>query len=157
NHILPRFGDQHFADVTVGALADFRVHLVAPGDAGKGLAPKTARDIIDGTFRALYRDAREEGLAAGDPFAGLKWSRRVTYEPDPFTEAERDALCVYFRRKPPDSYPLVYTLFHTGLRTGEVVGLRWGMVDLRAGTLTVRISRSRGEDNAPKTKNSQRT
>ena len=124
---------------------------------GKGLSPKTARDIIDGTFRALYRDARDEGLAAGDPFAGLKWPRRVTYEPDPFTEAERDVLCAYFRRKHPESYPLVYVLFHTGLRTGEVMGLRWGVVDLRAGTLTVRISRSRGEDNPPKTKNSQRT
>jgi integrase len=157
NHLLPRFGSLHFGDVTVGALEDFRVHLVAPGDAGKGLSPKTARDIIDGTFRALYRDAREGRLATGDPFARLRWPRRVTYEPDPFTEAERDTLCAYFQRKHGDSYPLVYTLFHTGLRTGEVVGLRWGMVDLRAGTLTVRISRSRGEDNSPKTKNSQRT
>jgi len=133
NHIAPRFGTKRFADVTVGALEDFRVHLVAAGDDGKGLSPKTARDIIDGSFRALYRDAREEGLAVGDPFAGLRWPRRVTYEPDPFTAAERDALCAYFRRKYPDSYPLVYTLFHTGLRTGEVVGLRWGAVDLRAG------------------------
>src|SRR5262245_1581784 len=157
NHIVPRFGALYFADVTVSVLEDFRVHLVAPGDVGKGLSPKTARDIIDGTFRALYRDAREEGLATGDPFAALRWPRRVTYEPDPFTESERDALCVYFQRKHPDSYPLVYTLFHTGLRTGEVVGLRWGAVDLRAGTLTVRISRSRGEDNPPKTRNSQRT
>jgi integrase len=157
NHLLPRFGSQYFADVTVGALADFRIHLVAPVDVGQGLSPKTARDIIDGTFRALYRDAREEGLAAGDPFAGLRWPRRVTYEPDPFTEAERDALCAYFRHKHPDSYPLVYTLFQTGLRTGEVVGLRWCAVDLRAGTLTVHISRSHGEDNPPKTKNSQRT
>ena len=32
-----------------------------------------------------------------------------------------------------------------------------GAVDLRAGTLVVRISRSRGEDNAPKTRNSDRT
>lgn len=112
------------------------MHLVAAGDDGKGLSPKTARDIIDGTFRALYRDAREEGLATGDPFAGLKWPRRVTYEPDPFTEAERDALCTYFRHKYPDSYPMVDTFFHTGLRTCEVVGLRWGAVDLRAGTLT---------------------
>src|SRR5262249_37486964 len=122
-----------------------------------GLALKTARDIIDGTFRALYRDARKEGIALGDPFADVTWPRRPAYEPDPFTEAERDALCTYFRRKQPQSYPLVYTLFHTGLRTGEAVGLRWSAVDLRAATLTVRISRSRGEDNPPKTKNSQRT
>src|SRR5262249_1998246 len=70
--------------------------------------------------------------------------------------AERDALCTYFRRKHPQSYPLVYTLFHTGLRTGEAVGLRWSAVDLRAAMLTVRISRSRGEDTPPKTKTSPR-
>jgi len=87
----------------------------------------------------------------------VTWPRRVAYEPDPFGEAERDVLVDYFRRKDPQSYPLVYTLFHTGLRTGEVVGLRWGAVDLRAGTLTVRYSRTRGEDNPPKTQNSQRT
>jgi len=54
-------------------------------------------------------------------------------------------------------HPLVDTLFHTGLRTGEAVGLRRGALDLRPGTLTVRTSRSRGQDNPPKTKNSQRT
>src|SRR5262245_45681475 len=57
----------------------------------------------------------------------------------------------------PQSYPLVYTLFHTGLLTGEAVGLRRCALDLRAATLMVRTSRSRGEDNPPKTKNSQRT
>jgi integrase len=187
NHILPLFAARHFADVTFGILEDFRTVLIAPAGSqpfladlgcaaapqdardalrqvlrgpagvGKGLALKTARDIIDGTFRALYRDARKNGLATGDPFADVTWPRRVAYEPDPFSEAERDALLDYFRRKDSQSYPLVYILFHTGLRTGEVVGLRWGAVDLRAGTLTVRISRSRSEDNPPKTKNSQRT
>jgi integrase len=157
NHLLPVFGAGLFADVTLGALEDFRGLLLAPAACGKGLSPKTARDIIDGTFRALYRDARKQGLATGDPFSDLEWPRRVAYEPDPFTEAERDTVLEYFRRKDPANHALVYTLFHTGLRTGEVVGLRCGAVDLRASTLTVRCSRSRGEDNAPKTKNSQRT
>jgi len=136
---------------------DFRVILRGPAGRGKGVKLKTARDIIDGTFRALYRDARKNGVAAGDPFADVTWPRGVAYEPDPFTEAERDALLDYFRRKDPQSYALAYSLFHTGLRTGEVVGLRWGALDLHAGTLVVRYSRTRGEDNPPKTKNSQRT
>jgi hypothetical protein len=67
---------------------------------------KTARDIIDGTFRALYRDARKSKLATGDPFADVVWPRRVAYEPDPSTEAERDVLLDYFRRKNPLSHPL---------------------------------------------------
>jgi len=53
----------------------------------------------------------------------------------------------YFQRKDRQSYPLVYTLFHTRLRTGEVIGLGWGVVDLRAGMLDVRYSRTRGEYN----------
>jgi hypothetical protein len=36
NHIAPRFGTKRFADVLVGALEDFRVHLVAAGDEWQG-------------------------------------------------------------------------------------------------------------------------
>ena len=72
-HVLPRFGECRFADVTVAALEDFRTTLIAAeGQGGKGLALKTARDVIDATFRAIYREARNAGLAAGDPFAALK-------------------------------------------------------------------------------------
>jgi hypothetical protein len=66
---------------------------------------KTARDIIDGTFQALYRDARKDGQTAGDPFADVTWARRVAYTPDPFTEAERDTLCA-FRRASVGDAPL---------------------------------------------------
>src|SRR5262249_14673529 len=156
SHILPAFAKKHFADVTVGTLEALRAHLIGRDVGGKALSVKTARDVIDGTFRALYRDARKEGLAETMPFADLVWPRRVLYDPDPFTEAERDTLLAYFERKEPRAYPLVYALFHTGLRTGEAVGLRWGTVDLRQGTLTIRFSRTRGEDNPPKTKGSQR-
>ena len=63
----------------------------------------------------------------------------------------------YFRERDPFGSPLVYTLFHTGLRAGVVVGLRYGALDLRLGKLTVRVSRTKGEDNAPKTARSERT
>ena len=43
------------------------------------------------------------------------------------------------------------------LRPGEAIGLRRSDVDLRKGSLTVRRSRTMGEDNAPKTKRSKRT
>jgi integrase len=55
------------------------------------------------------------------------------------------------------SYPFVHTAFLTGLRTAELIGLRWGALDLRKGTLTVRVSRSYDEDNSPKTARSART
>ena len=132
--------------------ADLVLHVVTR------LKMKTARDLIDGSFRALYRDAREiDGLVAGDPFAALRWPAKVDPEPDPFTEDERDLLVDHFWQRNRAYYPLVYAAFFTGLRTAELVGLRWGDVDLRADKLHVRRSRTMGEDNAPKTRKSRRT
>ena len=91
-----------------------------------------------------------------DPFTGVAWPRKVDPEPDPFTAEERDLVLDFFWRRKRHYYPLVYTLFFTGLRTGEAVGLRWGAVNLRRSTLSVRVSRTLGEDNPPKTKKSTR-
>jgi integrase len=150
-------GDLPLDTLTVGMLEDFRLYLLRPErEGGRGVKLKTARDIIDASFRALYRDARAEGLVSHDPFAALKWPRPELPEPDPFTEAERDTLLAYFWRKNRHYHALVFTMFYTGLRTGEAVGLRWGNVDLRAGVLRVRTSRTLGEDNTPKTRKSKR-
>jgi len=96
------------------------------------------------------RDVREEfrAMLRGPAGRGKGWRSRLR---------ATSATGRYFQRKDRQSYPLVYTLIHTRLRTGEVIGLRWGVVDLRAGMLDVRYSRTRGEDNPPKTMNSQRT
>src|SRR5213595_2517384 len=143
-HILPAFGDKPLDAVTPAALEDFRSLLTRPStDGGKGLKVKTARCIIDGTFRALYRDAREtDHLVTTDPFGALRWPRLVKPEPDPFDEAERDKLLDYFRDKDRHYHALVYIQFWTGMRTGEMVGLRRGDLDLRKAELTVRRSRT---------------
>src|SRR2546422_11714189 len=92
----------------------------------------------------------------GDPFTGVAWLRKVDLEPDPFTAEERDLVLDFFWRRKRHYYPLVYTLFFTGLRTGEAVGLRGGAVKLRRSTLSLRVSRTLREDNPPKTKKSTR-
>src|SRR5262245_42469275 len=51
------------AAVTPAALEDFRSLLTrAQADGGKGPKVKTARCIIEGTFRALYRSTRNRSL-----------------------------------------------------------------------------------------------
>jgi integrase len=158
-HILPALGDTLLTDVTPARLEDLRALMTRPArEGGKGLKMKTARDVIDGSFRALYRDARTiDRLVTDDPFKALRWPRKVDPEPDPFTAEERDRLCAYFAAKDRHYYPLVLTVFWTGLRTGEVVGLRRGDLDLRCDQLHVRRSRTLREDNPPKTRRSHRT
>ncbi len=85
------------------------------------------------------------------------WPTKVDPEPDPFTEEEQDLLIDYFTNRNQHYLALVVTMFRTGLRTGEACGLRWGDIDLRGRKLTVRRSRTMGEDNPPKTRKSRRT
>jgi integrase len=47
--------------------------------------------------------------------------------------------------------------FWTGLRTSELIALRWEDVDLRAGMLSVRRAKVRKQVKAPKTKAGRRT
>ena len=95
-------------------------------------------------------------LLTDDPFRDLKWPKKVVPKPDPFTAEERDVLLDYFWRAKRHYYAFVYTLFFTGLRTAEAIGLRWGKMDLRRGRLSVVVSRTLGEDNTPKTTGSER-
>lgn len=151
-HILPAVGQRPLRSLTTADLERFRRQMLSAGSA-----VKTARDVIDGTFRALYRDARRDGIVEGDPFSGLEWPRLRRLPPDPFSEEERDAILEQFRRAKPHYYPFVFTQFWTGLRPGEAIGLRWGDIDLETEKLSVSRSRTLGEDNAPKTAASERT
>jgi integrase len=167
-HILPEWGDSPLDEIALPALRRFKTLLTAPrartaqrkaGERyGKGLAIKTARNIIDGTFRALYRDARGDGYCTGDPFAEIGWPRLPPQRKDPFTEVERDLILEHVQQHPVlrHYYPWVYTAFWTGMRPSELAGLRRGDVDLRSGQAVISVSRTLHEDNATKTPASTR-
>jgi len=154
-NILPQFKDILLPEVKRETLEDFRIYL----SEERGLSLKSCRNIIDGSFRAMLRDARADypKHLSKDPFAALKWPRAVQTEPDPFTEQERDRILAHYHKKSPFYYPFIYMLFWTGMRPSEATALRWGNVDLETGTATVTRSRHLGEENAPKTEGSRRT
>jgi integrase len=160
-HLKPEFGALPFTAITTPNLETFRARLTDPIAAhGRGLKMKTARDVIDGTFRALYRDARTTYKfrdVADDPFGDLKWPEKIVPKPECFTADERDTLLASFWSENRHYHAFVYTLFFTGMRTAEAVGLRWKCVNLHAGRLDIETSRTLGEDNAPKTKESARS
>jgi integrase len=69
---------------------------------------------------------------------------------------ERDAILEYFRTKKPAWFPLVYALFFTGARPGELAALRICDVDLERGTISITKSRDEHAEAAPKTEKSRR-
>ena len=161
-YILPYLADVALQDLSRAHLEDLRARL----QIDRHLGLKTVRNVIDGSLRAMMRDARKADVQASFPFADFEWPRRVVPGPDPFTEEERDRLLGYLLGKrwrlgrhlgsyregvyfP--YYAFLLTLFYTGLRPSEAVALRLRSLDLAAGTLFVERSRSLRSESAPKT------
>jgi integrase len=154
-NILPIMGEMELNSVTIDTLEDFRLYLVEE----RNLSLKTARNIIDGSLRAMFRDAGQR--LERNPFDNLPanwWPRLPQREPDPYTEEERDRILTYYReQRSYKDYAFVYFRFYTGTRPSEAVALKWGSVDLWNGKATYTVSRHLGEENAPKTRASRRT
>jgi len=152
-YILPSYRDVMLEDVTTATLETLRFQLLHELD----LTVKTARNIIDGSFRAMLRDARlVDQLIENDPFVGLTWPDKIEPEPDPFTGVERDQILDHFKRRLPFYHPFVYFLFWTGMRPSEATALRWGDIDLPKGTASITKSRHLQSEASPKTKGSRR-
>ena len=161
-YILPYVGDVRLEELSLPHLEEMRARL----QIDRHLGVKTVRNVIDGSLRAMVRDARKAGTKAGFPFGDFEWPRRIVPGPEPFTEEERDRLLELLLRKrwrlgrelgsyreavyfP--YYAFLFTLFYTGLRPSEAVALRVRSLDLAAGTLFVERSRSLRSESAPKT------
>jgi hypothetical protein len=106
-YILPQFENLSLKDVSPRKLLDFRTYLTGE----RGLKMKSARTIIDASFRAMMRDARKiDHLIDTDPFAALDWPRLPSPKPNPFTEKERDHIIRAFRKRAVSTTPS-YTFF----------------------------------------------
>jgi integrase len=119
-YILPKFKDTRLLAIGVGELTAFRVELL-----NRDLSVKTARNIIDSSFRAMYRDARAEieVLQGRDPFLDIQWPRVKRQKPDPFTPEEKQKILAYFLEYEPFYYPWVLLAFMVGARPSEASGL----------------------------------
>lgn len=106
----------------------------------KGILVRRARQTVLNAFNLLHRclgDAADEGLIPSNPATGVKVPKRPR-EDEPWTwlrRAEIDALLAMDLR--PDQRAIFAVAAYTGLRPGEIFGLRWSDV---GGELAVRRS-----------------
>src|SRR5216684_3167789 len=128
-HVLDVLGEVALADMSLAHLEDLR-----NGMRGRGLSEKTIRNVIDGSLRALVRDAGQDDIEAGFPFPMMRWK-----------SGAREARLHY------PYYAFLYTLFYTGMRPSEATALRLRTINLGAQMLQVERSRHLGAEAAPKT------
>jgi integrase len=140
-HVLPALGPEHLQSITPARLNRLYAELLKRGrrNGPGGLAPKTVR-YVHGILRKALADAVRWNLVqrnaadfADPPKVGAAGREMRTWS----AEELRAFLEHITGERLYAAYLLAAT---TGMRRGEVLGLRWRDVDLDAGRLSVRQS-----------------
>ena len=166
NHIKPQIGGIPLADLTSLDLQRFYKHLLDGGRVDrieakkkpKGLAPKTVRNIHQ-MIGSAYNLALEQRLVTKNPTQGCALPKAEHKEMQTLPIEQLTS----FLREAKDSgvFALYYIDLTTGLRRGELLGLKWSDIDLEKGDLRVQrqIGRIDGKiiEMPLKTKNAYRT
>lgn len=144
-YIIPWLGERNIQNVDSFCINRFtEVLLDKGGIRQKGLSPKTVTDILC-VLRSVLKFARMAGIPCADT-SGIRIPQRKNHRVQVLSdnirgELERIVLC----RKDSTSVGILLSLY-LGLRIGEVCGLQWGDIDLRAGLLYVRRTVERISD-----------
>jgi integrase len=143
-HLIPYFGRKQMRDIGPEEAQCF----VASVEAGS----KTKKNIF-ATFQMIWKTARSWGYVAHDATSDVVLPRR--------SRVVRRFFSVEEVRRILDGAPEPYRTFYwlaveTGMRAGELCGLRVCDIDLHGSVVNVRQSAWRGKIQSPKTENAVR-
>lgn len=147
NYLVPHFGKMKVGAIKRSDVRDF----VAKQTAGL----KRISNLLL-PLRAVLDEAVGDDAIKSNPLTGMDISklvpedRRVSdYEPEPYTHDELKTLLL--RLPMPERWHFQLWAY-TGVRTGELIGLRWNRVDLEADTIFIKETTTAGKEKArPKT------
>lgn len=137
------------------AVADFKRSHVRDWVGKQTVSLKRINNLLL-PLRAVLNEAVGDGAIESNPLIGMKLAKLVPvaqrstgYDPQPYSESE----IVTLLAKLPEPERWAFQLWaYTGVRTGELIGLRWHRVDLEANTIHIQETTTSGEDKArPKT------
>lgn len=152
-YLLPRFGEDLVVNIGRPEILRFRAEL-ADGK-GAGLASTLSADRINHLMTSLRQILQEAALRFEfpDPWVRIKPLPVPRQEIEPFT---LDEIHLFLETVRGDFRDYYIVRFFTGLRTGEIDGLRWDCVDLDNASLRVKETLVDGEAETPKTRASYR-
>jgi integrase len=144
DHILPQWGDERVGDVKA-----FRVEAWLKSlDKADGTKSK-----MKAVFSVIYQHAMRFGWAQRNPIREVRQSAKRQTEPDVLTPEEVSKLLAVL---PDYARTMAVVAAVTGLRRGELIGLRWNDIDFANGMIHVRRSLVDQIAGEPKTEASKR-
>jgi len=150
--LLPRFGHYEVGALTKADILAFRTELSStPGKSGKKISTSRINNIMK-PLRGIMSEAADR-YDFVNPVRHIRKLQEPKKEIHPFTLDEVMLLCREVRR---DYQNYLITRFFTGMRSGEIDGLKWKYVDFERGIIAIREAVVYQEEDTPKTQSSYR-
>ncbi|HEV2378738.1 MAG TPA: tyrosine-type recombinase/integrase [Terriglobia bacterium] len=146
-HLVPKFGDRYLYEIMPEMIQNYVVDM-----RGK-VGDKTAWNILM-VMRSIWRTALDWGYATERIFDHVRM--RCAAPPDDPRCFSLDEVRKILARAPEPHRTFYWLAAETGMRAGELCGLRWQDVDLENGMVRVRQSSWRGRITEPKTRAGRR-
>ena len=146
-NILPYFANYKLQELKASDLKLWQTKLAKKGLSGKSI--KNARGVFSGILRDAYRDE----LIDKDIFQLVKPPKLKEPEINPFSLEE--ATCLIQHAEGWFKNYLIIAFF-TGMRVGEIIGLRWKDINFDDNLISIKQAISQGVIDTPKTKSSIR-
>ena len=147
-HIKPHFEKKRLDQIKPSELARWQNNLL-----GK-ITGKTVKGVRT-VFYTLFEDARKDEIITRNPFTLTRSPKDEEFRvKNPFSVEE---IFTILKAMPEHMQAFFAIGFFTGLRTGEIIGLKWEDFDFEDRSFKVERSRRQGIETLPKTRNSIRT
>ena len=131
-HIKPQIGGLYMNTLTVDNLQDFFNERGANGNLNGrgGLSPKTLTNLRN-MMHMAFAQAVKNRLLSSNLVENVRLPKAVKHEMRVLDREEQRRLIMAARMAPePAAFGIIFDLF-TGIRIGELCGLRWENVDMK--------------------------
>jgi len=152
-HLIPYFGNMAVGVISKADVLHFRAEIAQRKGRGDNetLSAKTINRIVQVVSQALTEAGDQYGFI--NPVERIKRLKQHRVDIHPLSLTETRQIIETVR---PDYRPYMIVRFLTGMRTGEIHGLKWKFVDFDRRQILVRETLVRGRVEYTKTDGSQR-
>ena len=145
SYIKPNWGDLPLTDFKASMFDEWASECLL---SGKSI--NEARNVLNQIFKRAFYDE----VIDINPASRIERYKQNQLEPEPFSIYEIDKILNVLTEPYTSFYEVA---FFTGLRVGEMIGLRWEDLELSKGIGHIRTTITSGREKTPKTAGSIRT
>jgi integrase len=132
NHVLPVLAARSLAGIGAAEIENLRIQCER-----KGLAPATVAHCL-ALVRACFNYATKTGLFSGaNPVRGVDLPQPDNHRERFLTREEAAVLLKAAASADKDLHDICFVSLYTGMRAGEVIGLRWPDIDFEKNLVTI--------------------